>query len=186
MTPSTPTGSLDRPVQAASLVLGAGATFVARVPDVAQARMVEVLKAAHDHAGTGFVEILQNCHVYNDGAFAAVTDKTTAAERALWCRPGEPLLYANGTKGLRFDLATLDLVAFTLGEDGLTEADAMVHDPNNLRLAQMLASLATPTALGVLYQTAAPTFDGAHAAARPAPRADLQALLNGRETWVVG
>ncbi len=186
VTPSTPTGSLDRPVHAASFVLGAGATFYARVPDVAQAQLVEVLKQAHGHEGTGFVEILQNCIVYNDDAFAPVTAKANAAERQLWCVPGEPLVYAGGSKGLRFDPARFDLVPFTVGEGGLDAADAVVHDPANLRLAQMLAARSDVVAMGVLYQTTQPTLDAVHTARRPERRDDLQALLLGRETWTVG
>ncbi|TVQ37679.1 MAG: 2-oxoacid:ferredoxin oxidoreductase subunit beta [Geminicoccaceae bacterium] len=185
VTPSTPEGSIDQPVHAGSFVLGAGATFYARVPDVAQAQLVEVMKQAHDHRGTGFVEILQNCIVYNDGAFAEVTGKATAPERQLWCKAGEPLLYAGGRKGLRFDPAAFDLVPFTVGEDGFEVSDAVVHDPTNRRLAQMLAARDDVLAMGVVFQTDAPTLDGLHHARRPAAKEDLQALLEGRETWVV-
>jgi 2-oxoglutarate ferredoxin oxidoreductase subunit beta len=185
VTPSTPDGSIDPPAHAGSLVLGAGATFYARVPDVARKQVGEVLEAAHAHGGTGFVEILQNCIVYNDGAFAEITGKATAAERQLWCEPGQPLLYAGGTKGLRFDPASFDLVPFAVGEDGKTEADAVVHDPTNRRLAQMLVARDDVLAMGVVFRIEAPTLDGLHHARRPAPRDDLQALLDGRETWVV-
>ncbi|MEO1091605.1 MAG: 2-oxoacid:ferredoxin oxidoreductase subunit beta [Pseudomonadota bacterium] len=187
VTVSTPGGSNDRPVHAGSYVLGAGATFFARVPDVAQAPMVEVLKAAHGHRGTGFVEILQNCIVYNDGAFAHVTDKRSAADNQLWCVAGQPLLYANGSKGLRFDPKTFDLVSFTVGVDGEV-ADAVVHDAANHRLAQMLVARTDVTALGVLFQTEVSTFEQAAVASRQAQRrsiGELQALVDGKDVWTI-
>lgn len=188
ITPSTPTGSLDAPVNAGAFALGAGARFVARVPDVAQGPMVEVLTRAHGHKGTSFVEILQNCIVYNDGAFDDVTDKATAPLHQLWCRHGEPLLFAGGKKGLRLVPERLALEIFTVGEDGLTAADAMVHDETNPLLAQLLVRLEAPTALGVIHSVAAPTYEAAFQAAGPAPKpdlAELQKLVTGRSSWKI-
>lgn len=188
VTPSTPGGSLDAPVNAGAFALGAGARFVARVPDVALAPMVEVLTRAHGHKGTSFVEILQNCIVYNDGAFDEVTDKATAPQHQLWCRHGQPLVFADGTKGLRLVPERLTLEVFTVGEGGLGAEAAMVHDETNPLLAQMLVRLETPTALGVIHCTSAPTYEAAFAAAAP-PRndnlADLQKLVTGRSSWVI-
>jgi 2-oxoglutarate/2-oxoacid ferredoxin oxidoreductase subunit beta len=188
VTPSTPTGSLDAPVNAAAFALGSNARFVARVPDVAQGPMVEVLTRAHGHRGTSFVEILQNCIVYNDGAFDAVTNKATAAEHQLWCRHGEPLLFAGGTKGLRLVPERLALEVFSVGEDGLGVEHAMVHDETNPLLAQLLVRLEAPRALGVIHCTEAPTYEAAFEAAGAPPKpdlADLQKLVTGRTTWVI-
>ena len=188
VTPSTPGGSLDAPVNAAAFALGANARFVARVPDVAQGPMVDVLVRAHGHAGTSFVEILQNCIVYNDGAFDAVTNKATAADHQLWCRHGEPLLFAGGTKGLRFVPERLALEVFTVGEGGFGIEDAMVHDETNPVLAQLLARLETPKALGVIHAMAAPTYEAAFRAAGAPPKHDLeslQKLVTGRTTWTI-
>jgi 2-oxoglutarate ferredoxin oxidoreductase subunit beta len=188
VTPSTPGGSLEEPVHAGRYVLGCGGSFFARVPDVAQGQLVDVMKAAHAHAGTGFVEILQNCIVYHDGAWGAVTDKATAAERQLWCRHGEPLRFGdNGAKGLRLDPATLALEVFTPGVDG-AEAEVLVHDAGNRMLATLLCELEHPTALGVIYQGRAPVLERRHHEARPSQRRDaraLQALLDGADTWRV-
>ncbi len=188
VTPSTPSGSLDEPVHAGRFVLGCGGTFFARVPDVAQPQLVEVMKAAHAHAGTGFVEILQNCIVYHDGAWGAVTDKATAADRQLWCRHGEPLRFGvDGAKALRLDAARLALEVFTPGSDG-DPAEMLVHDAGNAVLAGLLADLAEPTALGVIHRRDAPPLERRHAAARPAQRRDraaLQALLDGGDTWTI-
>jgi 2-oxoglutarate ferredoxin oxidoreductase subunit beta len=188
VTPSTPTGSLDAPVNAAAFALGSNARFVARVPDVAQGPMVEVLTRAYRHQGTSFVEILQNCIVYNDGAFDAVTNKATAADHQLWCRHGEPLLFAGGTRGVRLIPERLALEVFTVGEGGLEASDAVVHDETNPLLAQLLARLEVPKALGVIHCIEAPTYETAFKAAGPAPKldiADLQKLVTGRTTWTI-
>lgn len=188
VTPSTPGGSLDAPVNAAAFALGANARFVARVPDVAQGPMVEVLARAHAHPGTGFVEILQNCIVYNDGAFAAVTNKATATDHQLWCRHGEPLLFAGGSKGLRFVPERLALEVFTVGEAGLGADDALVHDETNPLIAQLLVRLEAPTALGVIHSIESATYETRFAAAASPPKpdlADLQKLVTGRNTWTI-
>ena len=188
VTPSTPGGSLDAPVNALAFALGSNARFVARVPDVAQGPMVEVLTRAHGHRGTSFVEILQNCIVYNDGAFDAVTNKATAAEHQLWCRHGEPLLFAGGTKGLRLVPERLALEVFAVGEGGLGIEHAMVHDETNPLLAQLLVRLEAPKALGVIHCTEAATYEAAFEAAAAPPKpdlADLQKLVTGRTTWVI-
>ncbi len=185
VTPSTPKGSLDTPVHAGSFALGCGASFFARVPDVAQAAMVDVLKAAHGHAGTGFVEILQNCIVYNDGAWSTVTDKARAAENQLWCRHGEPLRFGEaGAKALRFDTATLALQVFEPGIDG-PDDDVLIHDATNPTLAKLLVDLDAPLALGVIHQREAPVLEQLHDATRPERRDDLQQLLDGRDSWTV-
>ena len=189
VSPSSPSGTLEAPVHAGAFALGAGARFVARVADVAQGPMVEILTRARGHQGTSFVEILQNCIVYNDGAFDAVTDKATAAENQLWCRHGEPLLFAGGTKGVRLVPERLALEIFEVGRDGLGVEAALVHDETNPMLAQMLVRLDVPTALGVIFAVEAPSYDAGFSAAAP-PRktdlADLQRQVAGRTTWEIG
>ncbi len=188
VTPSTPSGSLDEPVHAGRYVLGCGGTFFARVPDVAQAQLVEVMKQAHGHVGTGFVEILQNCIVYHDGAWSAVTDKKTAADRQLWCRHGEPLRFgANGAKALRLDRTALALEVFTPGVDG-GEDEVLVHDATNPLMGRLLCELEEPMALGVIHRRDAPPLERRFMEARPARRRDpaaLQALLDGADTWTI-
>jgi 2-oxoglutarate ferredoxin oxidoreductase subunit beta len=158
------------------------------VPDVAQAQLVEVMKAAHGHAGTGFVEILQNCIVYHDGAWGAVTDKATAAERQLWCRHGEPLRFGEGgAKGLRLNLAALALEVFTPGVDG-GEDEVLVHDASNPLLARLLCELDEPVALGVIHRRDGTVLERRHHEVKPAARRGAQALqdlLNGADTWTI-
>ncbi len=153
--PSSPKGSADRPVNAVKFALGAGARFVARSYDVAQKHMVETLTRAHGHDGTSFVEILQNCIVYNDGVFEDVTDKKTAANAQVHVKHGEPLLFGeDNSRGLRLNPASLALEAVTIGEGGVTVEDIIVHDETNPTLAGLLAGLEgpdLPTALGVIY-----------------------------------
>ncbi|MFO1152462.1 MAG: 2-oxoacid:ferredoxin oxidoreductase subunit beta [Rhodospirillales bacterium] len=190
-TPSSPGGSLERPISAALFALGAGARFVARSIDTQQKHLVEVLKAAHAHRGTSFVEIFQNCIVYNDGVFAGFTEKDVAASTQLLVRHGEPLRFgADGRRGLRFNPKTIALEAVTVGEDGVSEGDIVVHDQANKALATMLAALqppAMPVALGVLYADPSVPLDEAFHRKQTggAQTEQFNALLRGSDTWVV-
>jgi 2-oxoglutarate ferredoxin oxidoreductase subunit beta len=184
--PSTPFGSVDRPVNPCSYALGSGARFVARAIDVHK-NLVDVLKAAHAHRGASFVEIYQNCIVYNDDVFAPFTSKEVAADKQLWLAAGEKMLFAGGTKGLALDMEHHVLKVV----DGDSD-EVLLHDPKNRSVAYMLAELPPvgfPVALGVLYEDPAPTFDSAvieqnQAAAKGKP-ADLQALVSKGQTWMV-
>src|SRR3546814_679148 len=106
--PSTPYGSVDRPAQPAAFALGAGARFVARGFDVSK-ELPTVLKAAHAHKGAAFIEIFQNCIVYNKDVFEDFAAPKGAEDRQLWLKQGEPMLYAKGTKGIALDAEALHL-----------------------------------------------------------------------------
>ncbi|MFP3944927.1 MAG: 2-oxoacid:ferredoxin oxidoreductase subunit beta, partial [Alphaproteobacteria bacterium] len=153
--PSTPAGSLDAPVNPCSFALGAGGRFVARAYDVQQKVLPDILKRAAAFRGAAFVEILQNCIVYHDGAFADVTNKKTAADFQVQAVHGEKLVFgAERDKGLRFNPQTFALEVVRLGEDGVSEEDILVHDETNPALAAMLARLSGPEfpmVMGVLY-----------------------------------
>ena len=191
--PSTPTGSIDSPVIPASFALGAGARFVARSIDTAQPHLVNVLKRAHAHRGASFVEVFQNCVVFNDGVFDNFTTKDVAADNQLHLEHGLPLLFGKQReKGLRLKPGKLELEVVTIGENGISLDDVLVHDEKNLVMAQMLAGLAAPefpVAVGVLYCNPAESYDAAvaaqTAAAGPAKN-DLNALLRQGRTWKVG
>ena len=192
MSPSTPMGSLDNPVIPAEFALGAGARFVARSIDTSLAHMGAVLKRAHAHRGTSFVEIFQNCVVFNDGVFDNFMAKDVAADLQLHLEHGLPLLYGKTReKGLRLKPGKLELEVVTVGQDGVTLDDVLVHDEKNLVMAQMLAGLAAPefpVALGVLYCNPAQTYDAAvyeQIAAAGPPKSDLNALLRQGRTWTV-
>jgi 2-oxoglutarate ferredoxin oxidoreductase subunit beta len=184
--PSTPFGSVDRPANPCAFALGSGARFVARGIDVHK-NLVDVLKAAHAHKGASFVEIYQNCIVYNDDVFASFTAKDAAADKQLWLQAGEKMLFAGGTKGLALDMDRHMLKVV----DG-DSAEVLVHEPRNRAIAHMLVEMPVasfPMALGVIYDDPAPTFDSAvieqNEAAAKGKTADLQALVSKGQTWMV-
>jgi len=193
--PSTPLGSVESPMRVCAFALGAGARFVARSIDTAQPRLVEVLKRAQAHRGTSFVEVWQNCVVYNDGVFDAVIGKDAPPETQLFVEHGKPYLFgADNRKGLRFKPGTITLETVTVGEHGVSESDVLVHDERNHTLAWLIASIGPPdlpVAFGVLFNDPAPTYESGVAEqiteARAArPTADLASLLAQGGTWEVG
>ena len=184
--PSTPFGSVDRPAMPCAFALGSGARFVARAIDVNK-HLPDVLRAAHAHKGASFVEIFQNCIVYNDDVFGSFTAKDAAAEKQLWLTAGEKMLFAGGSKGIALDVATLNLKVVP-GDS----PDVIVHDPKNRSVAHMLVEMpgdAFPVALGVIYDDPRPTFDSAvieqNAAIAAGKSPDLQKLVSQGQTWQV-
>lgn len=191
--PSTPLGSLDMPLSPTLFALGAGARFVALSVDTQQAHLVAVLKRAHAHQGASFVEIFQNCVVYNDGVFDEFTDKSVAPDRQLLAEHGKPLLFGKEKRqGLRLRSNALELDVVTVGEGGVAESDVLVHDETNRALAALLGALRPPEfpqVLGVLYCDPAPSYEQVvheqmKAAAGSGPK-DLAALLKTGRTWTV-
>jgi 2-oxoglutarate/2-oxoacid ferredoxin oxidoreductase subunit beta len=193
--PSTPFGSVDRSANPVQFALGSGARFVARTIDTAQKHMPEIFTRAHQHKGASFVEIFQNCVVYNDDVFGAFTAKANAADNQVLVEHGKPMLYGKDkSKGLRLNRQTLVLEPVVIGENGVTVDDILVHEETNKSIAFMLAEMpfgVFPMALGVLYCDPAPTFESAVvaqnadiAAKRGAP--DLNKLLRTGQTWTVG
>ena len=191
--PSTPQGSIDPTVNPISFALGANARFAARTVDTAQKHMPEVFTRAHGFKGASFVEILQNCIVYNDAAWKSVTEKDVVADRQLLLKHGEKMLFgANGDKGIRFNTATFALEVVTIGTDGITADDVLTHDETNLQLARMLAELGSnpdePMAMGVLYAAPADTtYEAAVLADARAQRGKrtLKDVLFSGQTWEV-
>ncbi len=188
--PSSPAGSVERPVSPALFALGAGARFVARSVDIQTKHLAETLKQAYAHEGTSFVEIFENCIVYNDAVFAGFTEKDVAAEAQILLKHGEPLRFgAGGRHGLRLAPGKLELEAVTIGENGIGEDDIVRHDQTNPMLATMLATMqppALPVALGVIYCNPAPAATRLAAAEDTAPSADdLNAQLRRADTWTI-
>ena len=133
--------------------------------------MPGLLVEARDHQGTSFVEILQNCIVYNKDVFDDVAAKKTAADTQIHVKHGEPLIYGkDNDKGLRLNTQTLSLETVTIGEDGVTEGDILVHDETNPTLALLLANLNAPTAMGVLLRVEKPAFEESYWGIRPTER----------------
>jgi len=189
--PSTPQGSVDRPASPCAFALGSGARFVARGIDVSK-NLPEVLKAAHAHKGAAFVEIYQNCIVYNDDVFAPFTAKEHSVEKQLWLKDGEPMLFAGGTKGITLDRQALSLKVVDVVDGDWQAAEVLVHDVTNRSIAHMLVEMplvSFPMALGVLYDDPRPTFDAALLAQSESQTAgksaDLQALVAKGQSWEV-
>jgi 2-oxoglutarate ferredoxin oxidoreductase subunit beta len=164
--PSTPGGSVDSPIIPGLFAVGAGATFIARAVDIDQKGLPDLLIQASEHRGTSFVEILQNCIVYNKDVFDNVSNKKTAADHQIHVQHGEPLRYGqDGCKGIRLNPKTLRLEAVTVDEcdpnKGVPVEDLLVHDETNPALAQMLLTMETPlpTAFGVIHRVSKPTFE---------------------------
>src|SRR4029077_2023036 len=129
-TKSTPFGSLDRPFNPVSLAIGAEATFVARSVDVFQAHLKDTLKAAAAHKGSAFVEILQNCNIFNDGAWFSLTEREARSEHVIQLEHGKPLVFGkNRDKGIR-RASDGDIEVVPLG-NGITESDLVVHNAHH-------------------------------------------------------
>ena len=196
-TKTTPHGSPDYPFNAPALALGAGATFVARSIDIEGAHMAGVLKPAAEHKGSVFVEILQNCPVFNDGAYLFLTEKAVKSDAQLRMEAGKPLLFGkDNKKGIRFNTQTAELEVVTVGENGVTEKDILVHDPHrdDPTIAFMLANLSNragfPTPIGIFRDVRKPTademtWDMIKAAKAKKGEVSVRKFLSDAETWQV-
>ncbi|HVN84363.1 MAG TPA: 2-oxoacid:ferredoxin oxidoreductase subunit beta [Candidatus Binatia bacterium] len=192
ITKSTPVGSIDHPFHPISVALGAEGSFVARSIDVEAKHLQEIVRRAHEHKGTAFVEILQNCNIFNDGAFADLTEKETKAETQLILEHGKPLIFGKQrTKGIRMRGHSLEVVE--IGKDGVAEADIIVHDETNPVLAFLLSSMQPPqfpTPIGVFRAVTRATYEEGlvqqvdHAKTKQGA-GDLDELFNRGDTWVV-
>jgi 2-oxoglutarate ferredoxin oxidoreductase subunit beta len=189
--PTTPMGSVDRPASPCAFALGSGARFVARGFDVSK-ELPNVLKAAHAHKGAAFIEIFQNCIVYNKDVFADFTEKAGAATGQLWLKQGEPMLFNKGTQGIALDGEKLTLKVVDVADGDWQSAGVIVHDVTNRSLAHMLVELPFgpfPMALGVIYDDPRPTFESTvleqNAKMAEGKVPDLAKLLAKGQTWTV-
>nr|PZM92198.1 MAG: 2-oxoacid:ferredoxin oxidoreductase subunit beta [Pseudomonadota bacterium] len=186
---STPYGSIDEPVNPIQIALGANASFVARSIDVEARHLQEMLRRMAEHRGTAVLEILQNCNVFNDGAWDHLTNKETKAENQLVLEHGKPLLFANGKKGIRLRGFVPEVVE--VGEGGVDVSELLVWDEKAPpALAFALAGLASPTPIGVFRQVERPVYheleeqQARQVVERLGP-GELSRLLAGRDTWTV-
>lgn len=191
ITKSTPFGSADYPFNPISVALGAQATFVARSIDVEAKHLQDVLHRAYRHKGTAFIEILQNCNIFNDGAFSQLTDKDTKADTQLVLEHGKPLVFGRERrKGLKLQNGKIQVVDLT---ESTNEADLLVHDETDLGLAFLLSPLSSPefpTPVGVFRAVQRPAYeDIVHqqvAFAKQKKPPNLEALLRQGDIWTVG
>jgi 2-oxoglutarate/2-oxoacid ferredoxin oxidoreductase subunit beta len=194
VTKSTPYGSVDPPFNPLAVALGAEATFVARTHDLDRKHMIEVFRAAHAHRGAAMVEILQNCNVFNDGAFEDMTGRERREEMLIPLRDGQPIRFgADGHRGVVMGSdGQLRIVEVAdVGEDAILVHDAGRGDPS---LATALARLSTddhsPTPIGIFRSVDHPDYGTGisqqlmAAAERKGP-GDLAGLLRSNGTWAV-
>jgi 2-oxoglutarate ferredoxin oxidoreductase subunit beta len=196
VTKSTPYGSPDRPINPVSLAIGSEATFVARSVDVFQVHLKETLKAAAAHRGTAFVEILQNCNIFNDGAWVGLTEKEARSEKILQLEHGKPLVFGkNRDKGIRRK-PDGDIEVVELG-NGISESDLVVHDAHHPRpsyaflLSHMEERPGFPTPMGVFRDwDDLPRFEDVineqvQSVIQKKGAGDLNKLLRAGDTWEV-
>ncbi len=191
--PSSPGGSIESNLNPCAFALGAGARFIARAVDTQVKAMPGILIRAREHQGASFIEIFQNCLVFNDKVFADFLDKSVAADRQVHVEHGKPMLFGKeGDKGLRIKPGTLELEVITLGENGISQDDVLIHDETDRTLAGLLCRLAVPDfpmVIGVIYCDPASAYDAVLAAqvtaAKKSKPADMQELLHAASTWTV-
>jgi 2-oxoglutarate ferredoxin oxidoreductase subunit beta len=192
---SAPYGTVDRPINPVSIALASGATFIARSVDVYARHLQEIITRAAQHKGAAFIEIFQNCNVFNDNAFDSFTTREVRDDQNVLLEHGKPLVFGkNRDKGLRIR-NNLEVEVVTLGQNGVTEKDLIVHDEKNAHagyafLISRLVPPEFPMPLGVLRSVEMPTLDERiHAqideAKKKLGEGDLKKLLHSGDTWVV-
>ncbi|MFA5882300.1 MAG: 2-oxoacid:ferredoxin oxidoreductase subunit beta [Acidimicrobiia bacterium] len=194
ITKSSPFGSLDHPFNPVSVALGAEATFVGRTHDMDRKHMMETLRRANEHEGAAFVEIYQNCNVFNDGAFEGITAKDARAAMLIDLEHGEPIRFGNdnelGVVLNQFGECEIANVA-DVGEDRILVHDEHRTDPSlAFAISRLAEQPTTPTPVGVFRDVARPVYEQAvqvqlaAASERNGP-GDLAALIAGGSTWTV-
>ncbi len=195
VTKTTPFGSLDYPFNPLSLALGADATFVARTFDRDPKHLQEMIKRAAGHKGLAFIEIFQNCNIFNDGAFTLQTDKATKADNVLILEHGKPMIFgANMDKGIKLDGFNPSIIDISNGKYSID--DVLVHDEtdkNPIRsffLAHLTDYPNMPTPIGVFRQQIKPTYDAGiqeqiEQVTKKKGKGDLEKLLFRGNTWNV-
>ena len=190
----TPLGSIETPFVAGELAIGAKGTFFARTIDTNPKLMTQIFVESSKHKGTSLIEILQNCVIYNDKTHKEVTGPDTKDDNQLHLEQGKPMIFGKEkNKGIRLNGLALEVV--TIGENGVTEADILVHDAHNPdpSLHFMLVGMAPPAmpmALGIIRAIEAPTYDDLIAeqikeSKKTSSVKNMDELLGGGNTWVV-
>lgn len=165
ITKTSPYGTVEHPFEPGELVIGAQGTFFARGIDANLQQNIEIFINTAKHKGTSIVEMLQNCVIFNDGVYSHITDKEHREDRQIYLEHGKPMIFGkNRNKGLILD--GLDLKVVTIGENGITEKDILVHDAHDKRpyLHLMLIKMKQPdfpVALGIIRSVDLPTYDEA-------------------------
>lgn len=196
VTKSTPYGSIDHPFNPLALAMGADGTFIARSMDRDTKHLQAMILRSQEHSGTSFLEIYQNCNIFNDGAFEIFTEKTTKQDEALFLEHGQPLVFgAQRNKGIKLD--GMKPVVVELGTDADT-SDLWIHDEKDVYKAQVLTRMFDdprieghfPRPFGVFYQNNRDCYEDMMAmqideVISAKGKGDLDKLLKGRETWTI-
>ncbi len=195
VTKSTPFGSIDHPFNPLALAMGADASFVARTMDRDPKHLQAMLIRSNQHKGASFLEIYQNCNIFNDGAFEIFTEKGTKPQETLFLENGKPLIFGTaGDKGIRLDGFNPQVVNLN---EGFSADDLWIHDESDIYKAQILTRIFDnpqkeghlPRPFGVFYQNDRPCYEETMALqiedAKARKSADLDKLLRGNEVWTI-
>lgn len=195
VTKSSPLGSIDHPFNPISVAIGAGATFVARSVDRDPAHLQMIMKRAAEHKGTSFVEVFQNCNIFNDGAWLKYTEKETKADNVVYLEHGKPLIFgAKKDKGIRLNGFNLEVVSLSDGNEH--PGDLLVHDEKQSEptlafiLSHMIETPELPVPLGVFRSVEKMCYEEAltqqiEMAKERSGEPNLQSLLESGDTWEV-
>lgn len=196
VTKSTPYGSIDHPFNPLALAMGADGTFIARSMDRDPKHLQQMLLRANEHRGASFLEIYQNCNIFNDGAFEIFTEKGTKMEEVIFLEQGKPLIFgANQNKGIKLDGFKPVVVSINEG-DSLD--DLWIHDEKDFYKAQILVRMFDdpsidnhlPRPFGVFYQTERACYEDVmtmqiEEIIAQKGKGNLDKLLKGNETWTI-
>jgi 2-oxoglutarate ferredoxin oxidoreductase subunit beta len=193
VTKSSPQGTVDQPFNPTLLALGAEASFVARTLDRDPKHMQSVIRRAAEHQGTAFVEIYQNCNVFNDGAFFPFTEKETKDDNVVFLEHGKPMVFGKQKdKGIKLEGFTPTVVSLSDGK--YSANDLIVHNENDTMLSFILARMSSipnlPRPVGVFYKVQKPLYEveierQVQAAIQKQGEGNLEKLLNHGETWTI-
>lgn len=192
-TKSTPMGSVDNPIEPLALAVTSGATFIARVVDTNLPMMRSVFESSSNHKGTSFIEAYTNCVIFNDGAFAATESRVERKDATVELKHGQPLIFGkNSDKGIRLNGFKPEVV--TIGENGVTESDLIVHnevdpDPAYLYMLATMKGPELPVPVGIFKRSEKPTYEDSLYAqeedAKKRASSDLDDLLHSSDAWSV-
>lgn len=197
ITKSTPFGSIDHPFNPLALAMGADATFIARSMDRDPKHLQAMLTRSYQHKGSSFLEIYQNCNIFNDGAFEIFTEKSTKPEETLFLEQGKPLIFgASQNKGIKLD--GMKPLVVELG-NGVSADDLWIHDDRDFYKGQTLVRMFDdpaksgdhfPRPFGVFYETDRPCYEDGMSmqieeAVASKGKGNLDKLLRGKEVWEI-
>ena len=191
-TKSSPFGSIDMPFNTPSVVLGAKATFFARTIDTQHKHLQYTLRRSQEHIGSSFIEVFQNCIIFNDKAFSHVTDRDVRDDNVIDLKNGEPMIFGkNQDKGIKLDGFSPEVVSIN---DNVSTDDLLIHDEKDRNLASILANFteneSLPTPIGVFYSEEKPRYEELleeqlKESIKNMGNGDLNKLIAGSDSWKV-